>query len=112
MLPIQGVADAVVLGNVLRVVNEWGRCVLVSAGKKPLEKASALNACFGAWQNPGVRRGRLWHEVNMREPHPAVNKAQTVPFGQTAASVHLRAAVLAIVRRASSGGARRSAEPV
>jgi hypothetical protein len=107
VLPIQGVAYAVVLGNVLRVVNERGRRVLVPAAKKPLEKAWALDAGIGGWQNPSIRRRRLWHEINMREPHLAVNKAEIMHFGQTAGPAHLTTAVLAIVRLASS---KRSAE--
>ena len=84
VLPMEGITDAVVLLNVLGVVNERGRCGLVPTTKKPLEKAWALDAGFRGRGNASVRRGRLWHEINMREPHLAVNTAETVPFGKTA----------------------------
>jgi hypothetical protein len=83
VLPIQGVADAIVLRNVLRVVNERGRCVLVSAAKQPLEKAWVLKSHFGVWQNPSVRRGRLCradYVEKKREPQ-AWDRLRTIRRG-------------------------------
>jgi hypothetical protein len=86
MLPAEGITDAVVLLNILRAVNEWGcYALLPRAAKKPLEKAWALDAGFTGRENPNVRRNRLWHEINMREPHFAVNTAEIVAFEKTAA---------------------------
>jgi hypothetical protein len=88
VLPAEGVTDAVVLLNVLGVILQMGRLhhrsLLPSATDKPTKKALALGAGFRDRDNASVRRGRLWHDINMREPHLAVNTAETVPFGKTA----------------------------
>jgi hypothetical protein len=89
MLPAEGITDAVVLLNILRAVNEWGcYALLPRAAKKPPEKVWALDAGFAGRENPNVRRNRLWHEINMRELHFAVNTAETVAFEKTAAPVY------------------------
>jgi hypothetical protein len=83
MLPMEGVTDAVVLLDVRRVINKRGSHTLMPAAKKPLEKACARDAGFRGRDSLSVRRGRLWHGIKMREPHLAVNTAETVPFEET-----------------------------
>ena len=80
VLSAEGITDAVVLLNVLRAVNERGRHMLMTAAKKPLEKTWTPDGGFGGCENPGVRRGRSWHEINMREPHLAVNKPSGISW--------------------------------
>jgi len=47
-----------------------------------------LGATFRGRDKGSVRRGRPWHEITVREPHHAVNTAETVPFEKTAAPVY------------------------